>query len=72
MILPAEIDVGNRPFGVVLSPDSRTAYVGSLDGTVIVVDVAARRVSASVSVPGGKREPSGSSQRSSRQSGPRP
>jgi DNA-binding beta-propeller fold protein YncE len=53
MILPAEIDVGNRPFGVVLSPDGRTAYVGRQDGTVIVVDVAARRVSASVTVPGG-------------------
>jgi DNA-binding beta-propeller fold protein YncE len=49
-----EIDVGNRPFGVVLSPDGKAAYVGSQDGTVIVVDLTGRRVSASIGVPGGK------------------
>ena len=54
MTRPTDIGVGDRPFGVVLSPDGRTAYVASQEGTISVVDIAARRVSASVTVPGGR------------------
>jgi DNA-binding beta-propeller fold protein YncE len=54
MVLPTDIEVRNRPLGVVLSPDGRTAYVGGQDGTVIVVDMAARRVVGPVTVPGGR------------------
>jgi DNA-binding beta-propeller fold protein YncE len=50
---PVDVEVGNRPFGVVLSPDGATAYVGSQDGAVIVVDIAARQVVTSITVPGG-------------------
>jgi DNA-binding beta-propeller fold protein YncE len=48
-----DIDVGNRAFGVVLSPDGARAYVGSQEGAIVVVDIAARRTVASIAVPGG-------------------
>ena len=49
---PVDVEVG--PFGAVLSPDGATAYVGSQVGTVIVVDVAARQVVTSITVPSGE------------------
>lgn len=49
----ADIDVGNRAFGVVLSPDGATAYVGSQEGAVVVVDISSRRTVTSIAVPGG-------------------
>jgi YVTN family beta-propeller protein len=45
----AAIDVGERPWGLALSPDGRTAYTANgQSNDVSIVDVAARQVIARV------------------------